>query len=78
MNINEAVLISTQCKKLLQERSLRVGSFASVRHVIGSGGARTHTKSLISHEGSNYDARTMRHTQARTKDRANCLGPKSQ
>jgi hypothetical protein len=31
MNINEAVLISTQFKKLLQERSLRVGSFASVR-----------------------------------------------
>ena len=31
MNSNEAVLISAQCNKLLWERRLRVGSFASVR-----------------------------------------------
>ena len=29
------------------------------------------------HDGSNSGGRTMRLTQARTKDRANCLSPKS-
>jgi len=31
MNSNEAVLMSALCKKLLQERRLRVRSFASLR-----------------------------------------------
>ena len=48
MNSNEAVLMSPLCKKLLQERRLRVGSFASVKVwvIIGSGGAHTQNHSF--------------------------------